>query len=483
MWRFVPLHRIILFSLLLILEGIGVTGEKIPVNNQTGWDGKHYANLTIHFEELAQQKQIDSYQYQRILTPAVIHYAAKIFGISLSPENIVRIFTIYNFGLILCAAILFFHLSTLLKLSPPTETVGFSILFLNFVTLKNTPYYPVLTDTTAFLMGLCLVYLFIRNKQTLLYLTVLVSQFCYPLMMVASFPLALNLKDNRFVAIFKKRSLFKIFAALIIGCIMIGFYLLVFVPNTLLPKYTMELNTNLLPASILLVGMYIWRGFAPLQSSPLTLNGQPKWLPVLGKVSGILFFWFCATVIINKISIPEEVFTPKVFVFNLLQQSIDNPLAFIVAHITYLGPGFILVIFFYKPFVNTIVSMGDSAIAYFLLMFCLSIGSETRQFIHFFPFITIVLAITLNTFQIGFKQAILFVLLSVVCSKCWFPINTPESFSDYNYMSFPNQRYFMNHGPFMSDQSYWINLLILVTTAAVVWLLFRDQLKTLKLKA
>src|SRR6478752_5178963 len=126
------IHRVLLLALLILLGGLGFSGEKIPVNNHIGWDGKHYANLTIHFEELVLQKQIDSYQYQRILTPAVIHYTAKVFGIKLHEGNIVTVFSIYNFILIIGCALLFLNTCTFLNISKPVEIIGFSGLFLNY---------------------------------------------------------------------------------------------------------------------------------------------------------------------------------------------------------------------------------------------------------------------------------------------------------------------------------------------------------------
>jgi hypothetical protein len=475
-----PVYRVLLFSLLLVLSGLGLFGEKIPVNNQTGWDGKHYANLTINFQTLAAQKQIDSYQYQRILTPAVIHYTAKLVDIPLTSNNIVRVFSYYNLVLILCAALLFFKLSTFLKLTIPTEIIGFSILFLNVFILKNTPYYPVLTDTTAFFMGFLVVYFYLTNKPMLLYCTILLGQFCYPLFLIASFPLALNIRSNSFSLMFKDIPVYKILAIVTITIICFGWYQLLVVPNTVLPKYTMELNTLLLPISIIGVCLYAWRSLSAIQLVTLT-NGNPSPLwPTIGKGLGIIFFWLLTTFFVTQISIPEEVFTPMVFIYNLLQQCIANPFVFVVAHITYIGPGLILVLLFYTSFLKTVVNLGDSAIGYFIIISCLSIGSETRQFIHFLPFMVIVLLISLNSYTISIKQAILFLGLSLLASKCWFPINTPHSFTDYNYANFPNQRYFMNQGPFMSTESYWINLCIAIVMGIILWKVFRKIMQPAK---
>ncbi len=467
-----PLHRVLLFSLLVLITGLGYWNEKIPVNNQTGWDGKHYANLSIHFEELAVQKQIDSYQYQRMLTPAVIHYTARLLGMELNEHNIVSVFYLYNCLLILLCALIFFHLCTFLNCSVSSEIIGFSALFLNYFILKNTSYYPVLTDITAFFGGMCLVSFFIRQKNLLIWLTVIIGQFCYPLFLIISAPLALAIRNNSFARLLKQFRVFAILAVLVIILVSVGFYQILFVPDAIIPKYKMELNTFMLPLSILVVWIYLWRSINTFTYAETSGNDIPKIIEPLAKLLCLVAFVSLVNYVINKISIPEEVFTPIVFINNLLQQSIDNPAVFLVSHIIYLGPAIVLVLFLYKPFIQTVTTLGDSAILYCCLILVFSIGSETRQFIHFYPFIIVVLMITLNQHPVSTTKAICFAVLSLFASKCWFPINTPQSFTDYAYTEFPNQRYFMNHGPFMSDLSYYINVVIVGSEMALVRLLF-----------
>jgi hypothetical protein len=474
-----PFHRVLLFSLLVILTGLGYWNEKIPVNNHTGWDGKHYANLTIHFEELAVQKQIDAYQYQRILTPAVIYYTAKLLGIPLHTENIVTVFYLYNSILLLTCALLFFNLCSFLKLNSATEIIGFSGLFLNYFVLKNTSYYPVLTDTTAYFMGFCIILFFFRQKDTLLLLTVLIGQFCYPMFLVVSTPLALGIRNNSITNTLKRFALFKVLAGVLIVLLLVGFYRIFFVADTIIPRYKMELNSYLLPLSILLVTIYSWKMFTAFeQVHTIPSSGLNLKIPFF-KTLAVCVFATLTTYGVKQISIPEDVFTPMVFIYNVLQQSIDNPLVFLVAHIIYLGPVLVLLVFFYRSFIQTLAGLGDSAIVYFMFVLVFSIGSETRQFIHFFPFVVVVLLITLNRYEMTQQNALLFAGLSLLVSKCWLNINTPGSFTQYAYAQFPDQYYFMNHGPFMSDLSYIINTGIVLLEIACVWFIFRLKLRIL----
>jgi hypothetical protein len=300
----------------------------------------------------------------------------------------------------------------------------------------------------------------------------LIGQFCYPLFLIASLPLALAIRNNTITHFLKRFYFYHILAGICIVLVLAGLYPILFIPNMLLPQYTLELNRLFLPLSIGLVGFYLWRGISSFTNIHPLQNNTFFWKTPLIKTLFIFIFIVLTNQLISKISIPEEVFTPIVFVYNILQQSIDNPLVFLIAHIIYLGPALVLALLFYKPFIKTVVELGDSAIAYFILLLVLSIGSETRQFIHFYPFIIVVLMITLNQYQIKFSQAILFTVLSLLASKCWFPINRTGSFTQYLYAQFPDQYYFMNHGPFMNDTSYLINTSIVLLLAFIIWILF-----------
>lgn len=466
------IHRIILLFLFICLYAIGYHAEQIPVNKGMGWDGKHYANLAINFDSLAIHRQIDHYQYQRILTPVLIHYACKAVGYNLTTDSVVGVFALYNFALLIGCCFIFFSLSNFLKLQTSIECIGFAALFYNYFILKNTPYYPVLTDVSAFFAGMSLTFFFVKNRPKAMGIVLFLGHFCFPLFLLSSTPLLLNSRKN---------SLFyyvnvKLWVYAIIALLVTGFAFILFYPNLLLPQYTLALNRYALPLSIFLIVAFILRAFIPFQkSNRASTSFNP--LPFTLIAAGVALFYLVCTVLIKQISIPEEVFTPKVFLFNILQQAIDNPLVSIISHVIYLGPAILIIIWKYPFFVRTIQSFGDSAIVYFLIIVLLSIGSETRQFIHFYPFLIMMLLITLNQFPISMKQSALFVMLSICVSQFWLTINTPAIFAQYDYGHFPDQAYFMHHGPFMSDLSYLLNAGVLLLNGLFVYLLFQKPLK------
>jgi hypothetical protein len=466
------LTRIVLIVILVSIYSGNLFREQIPVNNGWGWDGKHYAYLTIHFEEMASQKSIDSYQYQRILTPALIHYGCKWTGIVLNDQTVLSIYGYYNLLLLIIGAILYFGWCNRLKVSKPIEIAGFAALFLNYFVLKNTPYYPILTDPTAFVIGILLMYWISTRNTTGKWLLAVLGQFVFPLFHVVTLPLILLPKGNRITQWLQKYQVFTTLKWITLVVFFVAACMIIFLPNLILPvKYQMVFTATLLPISGVCVLVYLWQVFQIFQKQPIIEQPSSKPFPFVPFMM-LLLAWGVGKVIVLQNSIPEEGFTPVVFGLNLVQQTLDFPLSWLVAHITYFGPAVIVFLLWGRTLFHQLFKQPDGIILFAFFSILLMIGSESRQFIYCWPFWAWMLLQLLSSLQITLTQAIAFAMLCLVQSKCWFPINVEGNFADYDYSSFPEQRYFMNHGPFMSDASYWINAIAAIAAALFTWVIF-----------
>ena len=465
-------HRFWLVAILSIISIWGALGERTPFNSGLGWDGKNYAFLTADFERMALAKEIDSYQYKRILTPLVIFYAAKLFHIELSIDTIPYVFRVFNLLLIGCVVWLFFKLCSHFNFKPYTEIIGFTALFFNYFILKNTPYYPVLTDISGFWIGMIICYLFLKQQKVALFFSVLLSHFTFPLLLLTSIPLIANIRNNNLLISLQSTSLFRVITVLSLLTMLSLIALILFQPTLLDPKYTMTIHQYALPLSILWVLFYQWKLLMSFQQ-PGFMEGTIEWKKSLVLTIGIVGFILLVNYGIAQISIPENRFTPQVFLFNIIQQSISYPFVSIVAHSIYFGPAIMLMLLYFKPIIQSIKQQGDSAVVYFIVITLFCLGSESRQFVPYYPFLVVMLMLAINSFSFTRRQVILFVILSILFSKCWFPINVPGIFESYDFGNFPDQRYFMNHGPFMSKLSYLINLGIALIMGGCIYLVFR----------
>ncbi|MES2560791.1 MAG: hypothetical protein V4590_13685 [Bacteroidota bacterium] len=465
-------HRFWLILTLSIISIWGALDERTPFNNGLGWDGKNYAYLTSTFEEMAVHKQIDSYQYQRIFTPVVVYYASQALHIPLSAENIPYVFRVFNLLLIACTVWLFFKLCSHYQLKSQTEVIGFSALFFNYFILKNTPYYPILTDISGFWIGFALCYFFLMRKKAALLLTAFLGHFTFPLVLLTSIPLHFDIRNNRILKWMQSSKMLGLITLLGMLLLFSLIALVLFLPSILDPHYTMHIQLYVLPVSILWVMIYLWKISMTFHSAE-NKEGAISWKYSLAMVLGIVGFIIVTNYAIAQISIPEDRFTPQVFVFNIVQQCISLPLISLISHTIYFGPAVLLMVVFFKQFIRTIKQQGDSAVVYFIIIAVLCLGSESRQFVPYYPFLVMMLMLALNSFSFSRYQVMLFVLLSLVSSKCWFKINVPGIFSKYDFGNFPDQRYFMHHGPFMSQTSYLINLGIVVILGLCCYFIFR----------
>ncbi len=466
------LIRILLIGILIAIYAGNRAFEQIPVNNGYGWDGKHYANLTVHFEEMAAQKLIDSYQYQRVFTPALIYYSCKWFGISLTESSVLSVYGYYNLIMLTIGAFLYFGWCNRLKMSKPVEIAGFAALFFNYFVLKNTPYYPILTDSTAFVFGILLIYWVTTQNIIGKWLIAMIGPLVFPLFPLVTLPLVLFTKGNSFTSLTQRIKLFTIFKWIGTAVFLIASILVVLFPQSVLPeKYQMHFNILLIPISVLCVVVYSWFLFEKFQTTQPLRTESPGSFPLF-PLGIILLYWAFGKYLILNNSIPEEGFTPMVFGLNIVQQTLDFPFSWMLAHLTYFGPAILVLILWGRTLFQQLFQQTDGIILFAFISLLLMMGSESRQFIYCWPFWVSMTLPLFSSIKLSMPQAIAFAVLCLIQSKCWFPINVEGNFADYDYAHFPEQRYFMNHGPFMSDTSYGINTLIALVTTFFVWLIF-----------
>jgi len=65
-----------------------------------------------------------------------------------------------------------------------------------------------------------------------------------------------------------------------------------------------------------------------------------------------------------------------------------------------------------------------------------------------------------------------FAVLAIVWSKVWFHLGY-DTVLDWH--QFPNQRYFMNAGPYAATAPYLVHLAATVVTVAIVWWMFGQR--------
>jgi hypothetical protein len=159
---------------------------------------------------------------------------------------------------------------------------------------------------------------------------------------------------------------------------------------------------------------------------------------------------------------------------NITISSIANPLTFLVSHVVYVGPIVLLLLYFLKPFIQQIDQYGVGLHLFILGYVLLSITSETRLFINAWPFFVAFLCKTIEEVKLPQGFYIYLFMSALALSKFWYRIEVAY-FSEH-YLNFPEQRYFMSQGPWMSDSMYLLQgAIVLVIFLWMYWFYLRKQ--------
>lgn len=468
----------------LLLTAIAILfalfSERIPVNGGLGWDGMAYGNLTINFSfEFLVDRHINPYYFIRILPSVLVHYVLSALNLPLVDKNIILGFSILN---ILCLNLILYYwlnISRVFKFSAQIKLLGVIFLFLNYAISKFSFYYPVLTDTFTFTLGIAVWNYFLTSRQYALLICLIIGYFTFPTLFIAGAilylieyrtdkapsPVNKNLKNSNMFLI----------AALAFGII----YYLIFtlIPNLLgrAPSEVNPINKDTLYISFLCIVVYLsvvtvffFRYF------PSRIKDIPARINPFHAVTALALLYNLKLLVGLLSAKVRPALSFMDFLTNVYQQSITNPLLFIVAHTIYYGPAIMLMIYFFKKMVIKASEIGLGCFLFVFAYLALGVGSESRQFINAYPVFVTLLCLVLSSYRISNIFVGAMGMTALLFSKIWYPINQ-EPFSG-SLLEFPWQRYFFSQGPWMSNQMYYLQGSVVLIAFIMIYILFRKNL-------
>ena len=448
--------RPLLIIITCLLFFLNFKGEIIPVNNGMGWDGRLYAYYTAQLDSAIQEKRINEYRFQRILMSVVLNKSMKAMNIEFSVDNTVMAFKVFNLLFLLIALLYYFLISRKLGFTPLNEMLGLAALFWCFPILKIPGFNPIITDVGAFSLGIMVVYHFLCNHRIVNIFLILLGSFVYPTFLLFGlliiFPReSYSSKDNAY----RPERL-----------ILPSLYLLVFLvayfgyQNDFSDTYAdvNPTNSKALWLSILIALAYCYfiGAFLPDFKRTKEIFQKINWLyliPIIG------IFVIIRYLTHNYASPQPQQMSTGRYIINIMKQSVANPGVFIVAHIIYFGWLPILLIWLKKPIVTTIRANGYGLSILLAGVGFMSLGSESRQLINFYPLFVILVIMSLQNIK-AINQIVVFgfAFSSLLLSRFWYVFGSGDI--SKNLLKYPAQRYFQFFGPWMSNEAYLQNLLI-----------------------
>lgn len=459
--------------------------EHIPVNNGFGWDGRLYGNLAQNFEEILQSKSLEAYSVQRIFPSMVIYYFTDFLSIPHTVENVVSGFLIYTLVLITACGLLWVLIAKELKLSNYEMWLGYILLFLNYPVLKWFFYNPVSTDSTAFFLGMLMLYAGLKRYSIVLVLSLVITFFTWPAGIVTSILLILFPFRKLDVSFAKPNST-------VLNNILPYIFIVLFTIILICVIYFTKLESgkgmvwylNLLISSVLVIvfGYFVFIPFirAIDYSNLLFESIKPHFIIKILVIGTLLIMlgWLKGNIYNDEVPANFD-FTG--LIVNIFTYSIELPFKFLVAHTVFWGPAFLLLILFFHEVFVRVFNSGFGIIFISLYFIFLGLDSESRILMNTYPFLIPFLLLSLRESLIKNKSYLLLflILCSVLFSKLWVRINMANDYVVGNY-DFPIQRYFMQHGPWMLPSVYIINIITILILGFILLKFFPAKFEKLK---
>lgn len=453
-------------------------GEKIPVGNGFGFDGTIYGNAAKNFYHSIVDKSINSHHLKRIVPSGVIYCCFMAFGFAKTDDAIIMAFGIYNLILIFISVYLWFKIGELLKLSDRLVFMGLVSFLFSYGIMKLNFYYPVLTDTTAFFLGMLAVWGYIKKKNIVLFCCALIGAFTWPTIIYA-LPLLQIFDNDPLPSTPHPRIRHLLLSGLILVFSGIALYTHCFSPE-LEKKFGIEIYEWLLPVGLLGFMAYLYLIFnyiADFDIKDFVFNLYKRlnyqWLLIYCGI--IVFLVFLSALYPPALGVSFAEYFGWISLGNAAK-----PLYSFISHMVYYGPVVFVVALFWEKISLNIKQWGAGLTCFFLFNLLQLIDPESRHLIFFFPFVLTVTFFSLKEYKISNLFLTIYVLISLGFSKCWFVINTEEftvalnRYSpDFTYMFNPGmQRYCMSSGSYMSFTSYIIQGVFVLLSCCMLYIIY-----------
>lgn len=460
-------------------------GEHIPAANGLGFDGVTYTRFAQSIDKIMLNHELASYSVQRILPSSLIYVASKALHFHVTEQNAPLIFSIFNALMLATSVLIWLKLARKLNWNIYVQIISFAGLFLNFVNLKMSFYYPTLTDTSAFTIGLLVLYCYVCNKPKWLLAASVVGAFTFPTILFVGLLLFIVPFNKDKTMVLKNTTPFPMPATLLQAIIIT---LTCIEMHSVYGGAAVGSNYSLpmLAFSILALFLYAFLALRPM--TEYYLSALIAFIKQPGRILLSFLIYSLVSIVIKLISNDSpSILTFSLYFTNISNQALAYPFNFIISHVIYYGPIILLLLYFWKEVVEYISQKGAGLFIVTGIYLILSVGSESRQLINFFPIAVFLTAEILNKKALTWNFTLFFAFLSILISKCWLPLNHGEWPSLFTNppqitLEFPLQWYFMSFGPWVS-QTMYLTHLILITGAGLSLYIFAKKKNLLSKQA
>lgn len=417
---------------------------------------------------------------------------------------IVYWFVLYSLVVMVLCGVVWAAISATLALSTFARWLGFIGLFGNFAFLKMSLFYPTLTDLSALFIGLLTLWAYLSSRNWLVLLSGGLGMMIWPTAFYVAallflFPRTLAVAVTQQAVPDTPTNIVSIqtllgtsssrYALVGSGIALLCTLWYVYIAPQPFPLVEMPGRFSAIAGIIafvctvflalrVLLQLAIEQGF--LQNLARAVRQKSAFMPLVTRCVLLcavwVLGWFVRQTFINpQASVPLQL---TQFIGGSFSLAVTKPFLSVIADVAYFGPIMLLLIFSFHRIVSYITRLGSGFVIVFgitILVGC--IMTESRQLTNLLPVIVVAVVAAANTEQ---RSALVLGFMGIAAlgfSKLWIPLNF-AGMHDYvmsggSYANFPIQRYFMNHGPWMTWESYAYLVSGVVVCGIIVTLLLR----------
>lgn len=454
--------------------------EKLQANSGLGWDGFRYADLATNFLE---SKELDSYLIMRIIPSAWVHIVFNFFSIDFTPQNIIRAFEAINLISILLGTYFTKRAMEYFDIQPMLQILGLLLLIVNYAILNFTVYYPVMLDAAGFALGAALLHYYLRKEHLNVWLISILGFFTWPTIgflgaIMLIFPYPKTIDERAYQS--PKFSGYILPTIAFLYIIIIGFYLVYYNTDFIPMAYTLPLDKNLAPISIVALAFTalwwaLWISNFPIFSIKYIKNTISLYGIISVMILALTFLFFKTL----KDLPASENLNHFVLTRPQIVMGVVKPFIVLVSHINYFGSVLILLLLFTRTVQNNLKQLGLGfvlAILFNLMLF--GIVSESRSLINLLPWFVVMLVVCINHLKFSFWMFAPAIIFNIVSSKIWLKIGDVNNsgFNADGTIAFPYQKFFMNLGPWISTQM-WLLFCVVCALTLLIQLLFLFEIR------
>ncbi len=457
-------------------------GERIGVNRGQGWDGETYVRWAADFHRELFDVGTTRYQAQRVLPSAVVHHALRLAGVRPTIPNIVVAFQLLDLALLVLAAVLWARIGALVRWRAASIWVGFAALFGCFANARHALYYPALTDSAAFALGMAMTWSFLGRRPIALWLCAALGGVTWPALTPAALALLVLRRPaeppeepaGRWRPHLRAGSLALALAATAAFLLLARHYYLHPVRALGMEKLVAWVRRDLLVPTAVLLAAYLGAAWYLVVRPPRLWNvrghlASISWRHVAAVALATAALWIARGFWLDRVATRGPGPSGEQFVFMTTIEALRGPLWGPVHHVVYFGPIIAVAALAWRRIGEVAAAWGPAAALTLATIVAFGAASESRQWIHLLPFLVAV-TIAATDERWTPRRAAVFVALALAWSKLWLRIgyDAPGIWHE-----FPQQRYFMHLGPWAGDRMYLVHLGCAIATALVLLALLR----------